>query len=113
MPIHTSLKRNFTAILGLLLIFAITSCDARTFTSDAYALGQETGRDWRELTAEIQEISSWATEETGEVVEIPEVEKKPACRAMWILVGWPQFGLENSAANRKDFIDGCLTTIGS
>lgn len=113
MTTNTSLWRKLATILGLLLIFAITSCDTRTFTSDAYALGQETGRDWRELTAEIQEISSWATEETGAVVEIPEVEKKPACRAMWIIIGWPQFGLENSEANRKDFIEGCLTTIGS
>ena len=107
--------RRMSVIVSLFasLLVGASACDIRTFTSDAYSLGQETGKDWRELAIEIQEISNWTTEETGEAIDIPEVEKKPACRAMWLLIGWPTFGLENSAENRKDFIEGCMTTIGS
>lgn len=99
-------------IVLLIFVLLLTACDTRQLTSDAYSLGKETGTTWRELSTEIEVISSWATE-AGETVEIPEVEKEKACQAMWLIVGWPQFGLENMAKNRTDFIDGCMTTIGS
>lgn len=104
-------KSNWKAVF-LFVALLLTACDTRELTSDAYSLGKETGTTWRELSTEIEVISSWATE-AGETVDIPKVEKEKACQAMWLIVGWPQFGLENMAKNRTDFIDGCMTTIGS
>lgn len=98
--------------LALSMSLSVSACDTREFTSDAFALGKETGTTWRELSSEIEVISSWATD-VGETVDIPKVEKEKACQGMWLLVGWPTFGLENMAENRTDFIDGCMTTIGS
>jgi len=106
------LKRGNWKFLILASVLFLTACDTREFTSDAYSLGKETGTTWRELSTEVEVISSWATE-AGETVDIPAVEKEKACQAMWLIVGWPQFGLENMAKNRTDFIDGCMTTIGS
>jgi hypothetical protein len=107
-------RKNGTPWKYLLAVFVflLSACDTREFTSDAFSLGKETGTTWRELSAEIEVISSWATD-VGETVDIPKVEKEKACQGMWLLVGWPTFGLENMSENRTDFIDGCMTTIGS
>jgi len=106
------LKKGNWKFLILASVLFLTACDTREFTSDAYSLGKETGTTWRELSTEVEVISSWATE-AGETLDIPAVEKEKACQAMWLIVGLPQFGLENMAKNRTDFIDGCMTTIGS
>ena len=100
-------------ILAIAFSFLFTSCSAKELTSESYRFGKETGQKWRELSSEIEAISSWATESTGESVEIPEVEKESACQAMWILIGWPKFGLENMKENRENFVEGCVSTIGS
>ncbi len=104
-------KLKFIAAISIL--FLLTSCDPKELTSEAYALGKQSGEDWRNLVSEVEVLSQWAGESSGETIEIPNVEKKSACRAMWILIGWPQFGLDNSAQNRKEFVEGCMTTIGS
>jgi hypothetical protein len=105
-------KKIAATISALFLLCFVSACDTRELTSDAFALGKETGTTWRELSTEIEIISSWATD-VGETVDIPKVEKEKACQGMWLLVGWPTFGLENMSKNRTDFIDGCMTTIGS
>ena len=94
-------------------LFLLTSCNPKELTSEAYALGKQSGQDWRDLTTEVEILSQWVGESSGEPVEIPKVEKLAACRAMWVLIGWPQFGLTNSVTHRKDFVDGCMTSIGS
>ena len=106
-------KISFVTSILLMSSIALTSCSSRDLTSEAYRFGKETGTKWRELTAEVDALSQWANEESGQVVEIPEVEKESACKAMWLLVGWPKFGFKNISENRTDFVDGCLTTIGS
>lgn len=108
-----SIKRGCLAFSLFSLLLFSTACNPLRMTSPAYELGKETGSSWRDLSNEIQEISSWV-ETTGEdPLQITQVEKLDACRAMWLIVGWPQFGLENMSENRSDFIDGCIMTIGN
>jgi len=90
-----------------------SSCSTKELTSEAYRFGKETGTKWRELTSEIEALSSWVGEESGGSLEIPEVEKESACKAMWLIIGWPKFGLKDMTENRENFVEGCLTTIGS
>lgn len=100
----------FLAMLGVLIFNS--ACDARQISSEAYQLGMKSGADWRELATEVQVLSVWAEEELGENLSIPETEKRTACRAMWLIIGWPTFGLQDSSGNRSDFIDGCMSTVG-
>ena len=100
-------------ILVSIFILLLSSCSTKELTSEAYRFGKETGSKWRDLTAEVEALSTWASDSTGEQVEIPEVEKESACKAMWILIGWPKFGLNDMAENRENFVEGCLTTVGS
>ena len=107
-------KTNFIAIPILFAsALVLSSCSAKQLTSEAYRFGEQTGTKWRELSAEVEALSTWASEEGGQAVEIPEVEKESACNAMWILIGWPKFGLKNMSENRADFVEGCISTIGS
>lgn len=99
--------------LTAVLSFLLASCSAKELTSEAYRFGKETGSKWRELSTEVEALSSWVSESSGESLEIPEVEKESACKAMWILIGWPKFGLKDMSENRENFVEGCLTTIGS
>ena len=99
--------------LVIAICLTLSSCSAKQLTSEAYRFGKETGTNWRELSAEIEALSNWANEESGQSLEIPDVEKESACKAMWILIGWPKFGLKNMSENRSDFVEGCVTTIGS
>jgi hypothetical protein len=101
-------------LISILLIVTMFSagCESREFTSEAFKFGEETGSKWRDLANEFEVFSTWIEEGTGENTEIPEVEKTSACRAMWIAIGWPKFGLKNMDENRTDFVDGCLSTIG-
>jgi hypothetical protein len=109
-----STKKDFVLIPILLLSsLVLSSCSAKQLTSEAYRFGKDTGTKWRELSSEVEALSTWAGEESDQAIEIPEVEKESACKAMWILIGWPKFGLKNMSENRTDFVDGCLTTIGS
>lgn len=105
--------KKVAILAALSSLILLTSCDPKELTSEAYALGKQSGQDWRDLISEVEVLSQWTGESSGETVEIPKVEKLAACRAMWLLIGWPQFGLSNSAENRKDFVDGCMTSIGS
>jgi len=109
---HESSK-TFLVPIFLVLALLLSSCSTRELTSESYRFGKETGTNWRELTSEIEAISAWAGEATGESLEIPEVEKESACKAMWLIIGWPKFGLKDMAENRENFVDGCITTIGS
>ena len=115
MAYQTSQKNRTFQFISLLLSCAliVSSCSTKELTSEAYRFGKETGTKWRELTSEIEALSSWAGEESGESLEIPEVEKESACKAMWLIIGWPKFGLKDMAENRENFVEGCLTTIGS
>jgi hypothetical protein len=97
----------------LVLALLLSSCSTRELTSESYKFGKETGANWRELTSEIDVVSAWVGVESGETIEIPEVEKETACKAMWLIIGWPKFGLKDMAENRENFVDGCITTIGS
>lgn len=105
------LPRIFTFFLVSSLL--LSSCSTRDITSESYRLGKETGSGWRELTTEIEALSEWANQSTGEKFEIPQSDKKDVCQLMWLLVGWPQFGLKNMSENRADFVDGCMVTVGS
>ena len=114
MPIKSQeSSKTFIVPIFLVLALLLSSCSTRELTSESYKFGKETGTNWRELTSEIDVISSWVGAESGETIEIPEVEKEIACKAMWLIIGWPKFGLKDMAENRENFVDGCITTIGS
>ena len=107
---HRVVLSIFSLLISTLLL---SSCSTKELTSEAYRFGKETGATWRDLSSEIEVISFWAEEDSGESFEIPEVEKESACRAMWLIIGWPTFGLENMSENRENFVEGCMTTVGS
>jgi hypothetical protein len=111
------LGKTKRATLTILILFIVTlllpSCSTKELTSEAYRFGKETGLNWRDLSNEIEAISSWANQGTEDSFEIPEAERESACKAMWLIIGWPKFGLENMSENRKNFVEGCLKTIGS
>lgn len=108
-------KFSKSSIVCLFVVIALllSSCSTKELTSESYRFGKETGTNWRELTSEIEEITSWVDAQSGESLEIPDVEKESACKAMWLIIGWPKFGLKDMAENRENFVDGCITTIGS
>lgn len=106
-------SKNFLAPVFLVVALLLSSCSMRELTSESYKFGKETGTNWRELTSEIDVLTSWVGAESGESIEIPEVEKETACKAMWLVIGWPKFGLKDMAENRENFVDGCISTIGS
>ena len=105
-------RKFFLVVLLIISTFA-SGCESRELTSESYKFGKEVGSNWRDLANEFEVFSSWIEDETGEQAVIPDVEKESACRALWIAIGWPKFGLKNMAENRTDFVDGCLTIIGS
>ena len=100
-------------LVFFLVVFLVSGCNPTKITSPAYQFGKETGKKWRELSAEVKVISDWVSENSSGTAEIPEVDKLSACRTMWIVVGLPKFGLKNMAKNREDFVAGCTETIGS
>jgi len=100
------------SIFTFLLITTLTACNSTKNSSPAFEFGEATGKKWRELSDEVNVISEWVSQNTSASDEIPEVDKLSACRAMWIIVGLPQFGLKDMAKNREDFIEGCSTTVG-
>ena len=115
MAYQTSQKNRTFQFISLLLSCAliVSSCSTKELTSESYRFGKETGTKWRDLTSEIEALSSWAGEGSGESLEIPKVEKESACNAMWLIFGLPKFGLKDMAENRENFVEGCSTTIGS
>lgn len=108
-------KFSKSSILCLFVVIALllSSCSTKELTSESYRFGKETGTNWRELTSEIEALTSWVDAQSEESLEIPDVEKESACKAMWLIIGWPKFGLKDMAENRENFVDGCITTIGS
>lgn len=106
-------SKSSTICLFVVIALLLSSCSTKELTSESYRFGKETGTNWRELTSEIEAITSWVDAQSGESLEIPDVEKESACKAMWLIIGWPKFGLKDMAKNRENFVDGCITTIGS
>jgi len=58
---------NSLASLILPLTLMLSACDVQGLSSDAYILGKETGATWRDLSDEIEVISSWVDEESGDL----------------------------------------------
>lgn len=106
-------SKSSIVCLSVVIALLLSSCSTKELTSESYRFGKETGTNWRELTSEIEAITSWVDAQSGESLEIPDVEKESACKAMWLIIGWPKFGLKDMAENRENFVDGCITTIGS
>lgn len=106
-------SKSSIVCLSVVIALLLSSCSTKELTSESYRFGKETGANWRELTSEIEAITSWVDAQSGESLEIPDVEKESACKAMWLIIGWPKFGLKDMAENRENFVDGCITTIGS
>jgi len=106
-------SKTSMVLIFVVIAFLLSSCSTRELTSESYRFGKETGANWQELSSEVEAISSWVGEASGDSLEIPEVEKESACQAMWLIIGWPKFGLKDMAENRENFVDGCITTIGS
>ena len=89
----------------------MTGCGAEIGKSNAYKFGKETGSKWRDLSSEIEVLATWFSENNVDAT-LPEVDKENACKAMWLAIGWPKFGLKDMSKNRTDFVEGCLTTVG-
>ena len=103
---------GFVAIAALLF----SGCSAiQSVTSDAYALGLATGQEYAELKETTDNLQSWIPEEDGSesepFIQGDEESVRKYCTGIWVVVGITS-GLENSDANKSDFVSGCLDGAG-
>jgi hypothetical protein len=102
--------------LALSIATGLTSCSAiQSITSEAYALGLATGKEYAGLKETTDNLQSWIPEELGTETEsflkgdIDSVREY--CAGIWMIAGITS-GLENSDANESDFVAGCLDGAG-
>ena len=103
---------------GLVLTIAMgfTGCSAiQSVTSEAYALGLVTGKEYAGIAEATDNLQSWFPEEEGSaldpILEADEDSIRQYCSGIWMLVGISS-GLENSDSNESDFVSGCLDGAG-
>ena len=93
-----------------------SGCSAiQSVTSEAYALGLATGKEYSGLKETTDNLQSWIPEEDGiasePIIKGDENSVREYCTGVWVIVGITS-GLENSDANKSDFVSGCLDGAG-
>jgi hypothetical protein len=107
----------FSKLMGVIILaLALTSCaEIKSVTSEAYALGLATGQEYGALKETIDNLESWSPDEDGAASDTSlkgdEASVTAYCTDIWGVTGIAS-GLENSEANKVDFIAGCLDALG-
>jgi hypothetical protein len=94
----------------------LSGCSAiQSVTSEAYALGLATGKEYSGLKETTDNLQSWIPEEDGiasePIIKGDKNSVREYCTGVWVIVGITS-GLENSDANESDFVSGCLDGAG-
>jgi hypothetical protein len=110
------LKKLMGAGSALVLVLTLAGCSAiQSVTSEAYALGLATGQEYAGLKEASDNLQSWIPEEDGSesepFIQGDEDSVRKYCTGIWVVVGITS-GLENSDANKSDFVSGCLDGAG-
>jgi hypothetical protein len=92
-------------VLSVLVLGALLTACASVLGSDAYRLGQESGRELRELKGQTEALNSWLEDE-DEGSTLTSKDIRDFCENAWFLVGMAN-GMTNTPDNEKDFIAGC------
>ena len=103
-------------VLVALASMTLSGCSAiQSVTSEAYALGLATGKEYSGLKETTDNLQSWIPEEDGiasePIIKGDENSVREYCTGVWVIVGITS-GLENSDANESDFVSGCLDGAG-
>jgi outer membrane lipoprotein SlyB len=96
--------------------FSLSGCSAiQSVTSEAYALGQATGKEYADLKEGVDNLQSWIPEgdgsESAPILEGGEEAIGAYCEGIWAIAGITS-GLANTPDNESDFIAGCLNGAG-
>ena len=110
------LKRLMCIGSTFALVLTLSGCSAiKSASSEAYALGLATGQEYAGLKETADNLQSWIPEEEGSesdpIIKGDEASVKAYCGGIWAVVGITS-GLENSDANKNDFVAGCLDGAG-
>lgn len=109
------MTKKFIALIAFTAI-SLSGCSAiQSVTSEAYALGQTTGKEYADLKEGVDNLQSWIPDEDGSSSEpILEGGKEAIgsyCEGIWAIAGITS-GLANTPDNESDFIAGCLDGAG-
>lgn len=108
---------TFQRLAGVMfLALTLTSCsEIKSVSSEAYALGLATGQEYAALKETIDNLQSWSPDEDGAASDTSlkgdEASVTAYCTDIWGVTGIVS-GLENSEANKVDFVTGCLDALG-
>ena len=111
------MKRSSTYFgIALFAALSLTGCSViQSVTSEAYALGLATGQEYAGLKETTDNLQSWIPEEDGSesepIFQGDENSVREYCTGVWVIAGITS-GLENSEANKSDFVSGCLDGAG-
>lgn len=102
--------------IAIIAALSLSGCSAiQSVTSEAYALGLATGQEYAGLKETTDNLQSWIPEEDGSesepIFQGDENSVREYCTGVWVIAGITS-GLENSEANKSDFVSGCLDGAG-
>jgi hypothetical protein len=101
---------------AIFLALTLTACsEVETVSTEAYELGLATGQEYAALKETIDSLQSLSPDEDGAASDTSlkgdEASVTAYCTDIWGVTGIAS-GLENSEANKVDFIAGCLDALG-
>lgn len=99
-------------VAGMLVLFTLSGCsEIRKATSEAYRLGFAEGESINNLGAELDVFESWFGDSVENLDKLTSEKIREYCEVVWPVAGLLS-GIENSASNKADFIDGCVAGSG-
>ncbi len=103
-------------VAAALIVLTFSGCSAiKSVSSEAYSLGLATGQEYAGLKETTDNLQSWIPEEDGSasepIIEGDQASVEAYCTGIWAIAGITS-GLENSDANKSDFVAGCLDGAG-
>jgi hypothetical protein len=104
-------------LAGVIIVaLTLTACsEVESVSTEAYALGLATGQEYAALKETIDNLQSWSPDEDGSASDTSlkgdEASVTAYCTDIWGVTGIAS-GLENSEANKVDFVTGCLDALG-
>jgi len=110
-------KRSSTYFgIALIAALSLSGCSAiQSVTSKAYAAGLVSGQGYAGLKESTDHLQSWIPVEDGSesepLLQGDENTVRTYCTSVWPVVGVSS-GLENTDANERDFVSGCLDGAG-
>ena len=98
---------KFTSAI-LVLVVSVSGCSiVKKASSEAYALGYQTGQEFTQLDDLGTLIDSYLpSDEDSSLGSITDEGVRAYCDGIWIITGLSA-GIINSAENKEQFVNGC------